>query len=280
MAEKIGFIGQGWIGKNYSDHFEARGFNVVRYSAERSHAQNKDLIRECPVVFIAVPTPSTPQGFDDSIVREMITLVGKGKIAVIKSTILHTPEFLRETSARHDVDHPDRHVIGMGKDDPKWKEAAERVLALFVPAPHTSICTAEEAELTKYGSNIFLFWKVIFANIFYDTAKAQGADWDVVARNIGADPRIGHSHLQPVHQMPHLGKEGRGAGGHCFIKDFDAFERHYEKVVGNAFGSKVLEALREKNLHLLLSSEKDLELLSSVYGEKLKKGEYRKNKNI
>ena len=28
--KKIGFIGQGWIGQNYADDFERRGFEVVR----------------------------------------------------------------------------------------------------------------------------------------------------------------------------------------------------------------------------------------------------------
>jgi UDPglucose 6-dehydrogenase len=163
-------------------------------------------------------------------------------------------------------------------DDPKRREAAERVMQVFVRAPHESICSAEEAELTKYGSNLFLFWKVIFANVFYDVASAHGADWDVIAKNIGADPRIGPSHLKPLHQMAHLGKEGRGAGGHCFIKDFDAFERHYREKVGNPFGEKVLEALREKNLHLLVSTEKDLDLLSSVYGDIIEKEEYKNPK--
>ncbi len=32
---KIGFIGQGWIGKNYADDFEHRGYRVVRYSRLR-----------------------------------------------------------------------------------------------------------------------------------------------------------------------------------------------------------------------------------------------------
>jgi len=30
--QKIGFIGQGWIGKNYADNFEERGFTVIRYA--------------------------------------------------------------------------------------------------------------------------------------------------------------------------------------------------------------------------------------------------------
>ena len=85
---KIGFIGQGWIGKNLADHFDRRGFEITRYAKEPEFESNKDAIAECDVVFIAVPTPSTPTGFDDRILRSVLPLVGKGKTAVIKSTIL------------------------------------------------------------------------------------------------------------------------------------------------------------------------------------------------
>ena len=41
----IGFIGQGWIGKNYANDFEARGYQTIRYSLEEPYLQNKDLIK-------------------------------------------------------------------------------------------------------------------------------------------------------------------------------------------------------------------------------------------
>ena len=85
---KIGFVGQGWIGKNYADNFEDRGFEVIRYAKEESYNQNKEKIAEADIVFIAVPTPTTPEGFDDSILEEVLGLIGIGKIAVIKSTII------------------------------------------------------------------------------------------------------------------------------------------------------------------------------------------------
>ena len=78
-GKQIGFIGQGWIGKNYADDFEARGYMVVRYGQEPEYAGNKEKIAECDIVFIAVPTPTTPHGFDDSILREVLVLIGKGK---------------------------------------------------------------------------------------------------------------------------------------------------------------------------------------------------------
>jgi predicted dinucleotide-binding enzyme len=72
---KIGFIGQGWIGKNYADNFVDRGYSVVRYALEQPYSDNKDSIKECPIVFIAVPTPTTKQGFDDSYVRDALTVL-------------------------------------------------------------------------------------------------------------------------------------------------------------------------------------------------------------
>ncbi len=81
---RIGCIGQGWIGKQYADDFEHRGFEVIRYALEEAYKDNKDKIAECDIVFIAVPTPTTTAGFDDSIVRGVLPLVGIGKIAVIK----------------------------------------------------------------------------------------------------------------------------------------------------------------------------------------------------
>ena len=75
---RIGFIGQGWIGKNYADDFERRGYHTVRYALEPQYVGNKEKIKDCDIVFIAVPTPTTPAGFDSSIVEGALSLVGAG----------------------------------------------------------------------------------------------------------------------------------------------------------------------------------------------------------
>ncbi len=285
----IGFIGQGWIGKNLADHFEERGFETVRYAKEPAFEMNKDAITECDIVFIAVPTPSTPTGFDDRILRSVLPLVGKGKTAVIKSTILpgstdelallypdrfimHAPEFLRETSVRPDIDTPDRHIIGIPSpflDDEVWQAKAEEVMSILPDAPYKTICRASEAELTKYGGNNFLYMKVVFMNLMYDLATHHGARWDVVAKNMTADPRIGASHMQPVHQYAHMGgNEGRGAGGHCFIKDFAAFRQLFEQRLSHDREAiMLLRAFESKNNQLLRDTGKDLDLLNGVYGK-------------
>ncbi len=282
----IGFIGQGYIGKNYADDFEKRGFKTVRYALEEPHISNKEKIAGCDIVIIAVPTPTTPKGFDDSIVRKSIALVGKGKIAIIKSTILpgttrtlqeaylnivvlFSPEFLREASARQDVNTPDRNIIGITREE--HRPAAEQVMSILPCASHESICTAEEAELVKYAGNVHLYIKVVYMNMLYDLAKKLNVDWDSLAENISADPRIGTSHMHPVHASGHSAKQGRGAGGHCFIKDFAALRELYEKNFGDEAGISVFSALEKKNIDLLKQSGKDLDLLEGVYGKSVLK---------
>jgi len=75
----IGFIGQGYVGKNYADVIEERGYDIIRYDDTDKFIQNKDKLKDCDIVVVAVPTPTTPQGFDSSIVEKVLNLVGKNK---------------------------------------------------------------------------------------------------------------------------------------------------------------------------------------------------------
>src|SRR3954471_23712225 len=83
----IGFVGHGYVGKNYADNFAARGFPVIRYSLEEPYVANKDKIKQSDIVIIAVPTPTTPKGFDASIIEEALPLLKAGAVALIKSTV-------------------------------------------------------------------------------------------------------------------------------------------------------------------------------------------------
>lgn len=280
MKPTIGFIGQGFIGKHMADDFEERGYEAVRYSMEEPYVQNKARIAECSITFIAVPTPTTPQGFDCSIIRSVLSLIGNGNIAVIKSTILpgttealqaefpnihvlHSPEFLRETSAAQDTRHPERNIVGTPDGSQAGRARAQSVLEVLPPAPYSVATSARNAEYVKYIGNAFLTTKLVFMNIMYDMCVSSGADWEAVRQAVGHDSRIGLGHTQVVHAS------GRGAGGHCFIKDLEALIGHAEKLGNDDSGLNALKALRDKNIDLLVSSKKDLDLLKGVYGDRI-----------
>lgn len=282
---KIGFIGQGFIGKHMADDFVERGYEVVRYALEEPYAANRELVAECDLVFIAVPTPTTPDGFDCSAIESVLPLVGVGKAAVIKSTIvpgtterlhalfpsiyiLHSPEFLREKHAAMDTRRPQRTIIGLPKRSAEYEALAKKVVAVLPPAPYELICNAAEAELIKYAGNTFLAMKVVYMNLIYDLAVATGASYATIAEAMAADPRIGTSHMQVIDSSGHQGAvAGRGAGGHCFPKDLAALREVYESLVtDDQAGQELFRALEKKNNQLLLSTGKDLDLLKGIYG--------------
>ena len=275
---KIGFIGQGYIGKNYADDFEKRGYTVVRYALEEPYIRNKNKIKECDVVFIAVPTPTTVRGFDSRIVEEAVGLVGPGQIAVIKSTVLpgttemiqkayndvvvlNSPEFLSEATAAFDAAHPAQNIVGIPRDTEIHRKSADFVLSILPKAPASFICKSTESELFKYAHNLSGYTQIVLFNIIYDLAIRLGSDWEQIQKAIESDPFISNRYAKPIH------KDGRGAGGHCFIKDFAAFIDLYEKSADDKKGVKALRSFEEKNKELLIESGKDADLLRGVYGD-------------
>lgn len=274
---KLGFIGQGCIGKNYADDAEERGYNIIRYDIKK-YKDNKDAIKNCDIVFIAVPTPTTPGGFNYNIVKNVLSLIGKGKIAVIKSTIkigttrklqeqypditiIHSPEFLTEKNAKQDAKNPQKNIIGiLNLENKELYKKGELVLSVLPNSPYNKIILAEEAELIKYGNNSFLYFKLIFFNILYDLSKKNNLNYNNIKNAIIADPRIGKSHSN----IDDSG--GRGAGGYCFIKDFEIFIEmlnDYELEEQK----QLCGSIRNFNLKLLKDSNKNLDLIKDIYGK-------------
>ncbi len=273
----IGFVGQGYVGGSYATNFEKRGYSVIRYSLEPKYIHNEEAISTCDIVFVAVPTPTTPKGFDYSIVEAGLKLVGKGKIAVIKSTLLPgttralqkkypnivvlcSPEFLSVATAQKDADEPFSNVIGVPGTGKKMRDAAEAVHKVLPNAPFSHICSSEEAEIIKYSHNVSGFMQILTFNTLYDLAGSVGAKWENIQNAIYADPMISNRYSNPIH------KSGRGAGGACFIKDFAAFAKLYREMVGKKEGIEFLKAAEKKNIMLLVGTNKDMDLLEGVYG--------------
>lgn len=275
---KIGFIGNGYVGKHIADDFENRGYSVVRYALEAPFNKNKKVVGECDIVFIAVPTPTTPDGFDGHVVEEALSYVSSGKIVVIKSTvtpgmtkrlqekypkltILFSPEFLREATAAYDAAHPFAVIVGTPVSDDAHGRAAALLLEILPDAPHRTICGSTEAEMMKYSQNVMGYVTIVFFNLLYDVNAAMGGDWEVVRSLLAADPDTASRFANPVH------KGGRGAGGSCLIKDFAALRELYEKNLSqDTKALALMRAMEAKNLELLISSGKTVDLVRGVYG--------------
>lgn len=189
------------------------------------------------VIFIAVGTPSRPDGSADlSYVDEVARSIGSRmtgyKVIVTKSTVpvgtakrvrdliksnqpspinfdvASNPEFLREGSAIGDFMRPDRVVIGVDSDQAAaiMKDLYRPLYLIEAPVVVTNV---PSAEMIKYASNVFLATKISFINEVANLCESVDANVQVVAKAMGLDKRIGSKFLHA----------GPGYGGSCFGKD-------------------------------------------------------------
>jgi UDPglucose 6-dehydrogenase len=146
-----------------------------------------------------------------------------------KFAVVSNPEFLREGNAVHDVQFPDRIVLG-GADEAAVEKVAELYASFNAPIVKTDL---RSAEMIKYASNAMLATRISFINEIAAICDEFDADIRVVAKGMGLDARIGPSFLEA----------GIGFGGSCFRKDVKALAHMAE----------------EKNLHpQLLNSIVDI----------------------
>jgi len=203
-------------------------------------------IKESKVVFIAVGTPSLPDGsadlsFVESAAREIAAVMEQYTVVVNKSTVpvgsvkkvsawikeeqdkkgksipfdvISNPEFLREGTAVYDFTHPDRVVLG--SDSPGALEIMKDVYrSLYLNETPFIETNPETAEMIKYAANAFLATKITFINEIANLCEKSGANVQDVARAMGRDGRIGPKFLHP----------GPGFGGSCFPKDTRALAK-------------------------------------------------------
>ena len=216
-------------------------------------------VPEADFVFIAVNTPSGPEGEADIVhvrqaARSIAEVLGQRTIIVNKSTVpigtgdwvteivekhvapgiefavVSNPEFLREGSAVLDCLQPDRIVLGA-----QDRAAAEAVAQLYLPLRRPIIITdLRTAEMIKYASNAFLATRISFINEIASICEKLGADVKEVAAGMGYDRRIGPAFLDA----------GLGWGGSCFPKDVKALE-HMAAI--NGCHPQLLRAVMEIN---------------------------------
>jgi len=121
--------------------------------------------------------------------------------------VLSNPEFLAEGTAIHDLENPDRVLIG-GEDKDAIK-ALTNIYKNWVSPKKILETNIWSSELAKLTANAFLAQRVSSINSIGALCEATGADVREVAKAIGFDSRIGSKFLDA----------GPGFGGSCFKKD-------------------------------------------------------------
>jgi UDPglucose 6-dehydrogenase len=258
MAMKLGIVGYGVVGKALAKVFgyESGNPDLVIYDKFLkgvNTAKRRAAVQKCDLVFVAVPTPRSPDGSCNlSAVEEVVSWVSPvmcvkstvppGTVdrlaARTRKTICFSPEYVGET-LWHPLKGIESHgfiIVG------GTKAACELVVRAYQqflgPQPRYLITSAKAAELCKYMENAFLATKVAFVNQFYDLAQGFGVDYNELRELWLADERVGRSHTIVTAE--------RGYRGRCLPKDMGAIIRAAKEVGG----APLLEAVDQYNKEL------------------------------
>ncbi|MBU2027392.1 MAG: nucleotide sugar dehydrogenase [Proteobacteria bacterium] len=201
-------------------------------------------IRENDIIFVSVNTPTKAFGLGagmaadlqywEKTARQILAFSESSKIVIEKSTlpvktalamerilnsrangvffdVLSNPEFLAEGTAIHDLEQPDRILIG-SRETERGLKARETLAAIYANwVPREKIITSNiwSSELSKLVANAFLAQRISSINAVSALCEKAEADVTEVARAVGMDSRIGAKFLNA----------SIGFGGSCFKKD-------------------------------------------------------------
>ena len=201
-------------------------------------------IRESEIIFVGVNTPTKEFGagagmaadlqYWEKTARHIREAAENPKIVVEKCTIpvktalameriltskdhhvnfevISNPEFLAEGSAIHDLEFPDRILIG-SRETESGIQARKEIVNIYrnwVPEERIIESNIWSSELSKLVSNAFLAQRISSINAISALCEKADADVTEVSRAIGMDSRIGSKFLNA----------SVGFGGSCFKKD-------------------------------------------------------------
>lgn len=268
-APTVGVVGAGTVGRALLAAFEGRATLLVRDPAlgERSCSMDR-LVRDCDVVFVAVPTPMGADGDADlgawwEVVDGFVRAGGDrsgAPVLCVRSAVppdavrrvveehpglrlVVSPEFLRERSPVDDMLAMRALVLGGDPEDCRVVERLFREHSHVTGPMRTSPgLDAVAAAFLKYQENCFLATKVSFMNEFFDLFGHTGSrtSWE----DLQAAFHLDHERMGSTHwQVP--GPDGhRGWGGRCLPKDLAAL-RAFAARCGEP--TPLLDAVRTRN---------------------------------
>ena len=200
----------------------------------------EEALRESELCFVAVATPSRPNGQIDpahlfracSQIASALQKLGRKQTVVIRSSVLPSifdecrvifdktapglvelsanPEFLREGTAIRDFDEPPFTILGT---ETATAEATLRELYADQPAP-IFVLRPKDALMVKYASNAYHALKVAFANEIAAVCQQSDVDAEAVMKVFCNDTKL---NVSKRYLMP-----GFAFGGSCLPKDVRA----------------------------------------------------------
>jgi GDP-mannose 6-dehydrogenase len=238
-ADKVRIINEGRspIVENGLAEKIALGRKAGRLSATTDIQQ---ALRETELCFLAVATPSRPNGQIDPAhlfractqIATALKALGRKQLVVIRSSILPSifddcrkifetaapglvelcanPEFLREGTAIRDFQEPPFTVLGT-----ESATAEETLRALYAdqPAP-LFVLPPKDAIMVKYASNAYHAMKTAFANEIAVVCQEAGVDAEAMMDVFCHDNKL---NISRRYLMP-----GFAFGGSCLPKDVRA----------------------------------------------------------
>ncbi len=274
MMNKIGIIGQGYVGsaiKNgFEEYFTVNTFD--KFLDQKSTCNSlKSLVDNSGLIFICLPTPMNKDGschlnILEDVLSEINTLkpIDK-KTFVIKSTvppgttdyfihnypnlnIVYNPEFLREANFMDDFKKQKFIILGGKNDD---LHTIAEIYSTVFPNIEIIKTSAKTAEMTKNMINTFLATKVSFANEMKLICDKINLNYNDVISIALKDVRLGKTHWDVPGPDLKL-----GFGGSCFPKDINSLNSFSKNL---NLQCNVIEAVIKTNNQV--RPEKDWEKL-------------------
>ncbi len=220
-------IGMGVVGRAQSKLFG----DVVTYDIADGLPYPGEEIAQCDFAVIAVGTPQGTGGHADiSAVRDAVATLPAYLPVLIRSTVPpgttdrlqaaypsrlvgHAPEFLTERDGGPWPESADVPFLILG-----GQPRARRFFRPYLERDFSEViyeCTATEAELVKYTSNLYWATRVTFVNEMAAICAAHGEDWETVRDGWLRDERVNPAYTAMAGFSP-------GFGGACWPKDLSA----------------------------------------------------------
>lgn len=213
----------------------------------RATTDNKEVIKECDLIYTLVATPSLPSGdYDVSAVWQVVNDLQEcdfpvvGKAFVVGCTtnpgdcdnfqkqliehgveVFYNPEFIAQGSIVRDLQNAD--MVLVGGPNSKYRQIIEELYhKIQVTEPRINFMSTTASELVKLAVNCYLTTKISYANMVGEVMTLAGMEDEIatVLKAIGEDTRVGSKYM----------RYGFGFGGPCLPRDNRSFAAYAKKL--------------------------------------------------